>query len=401
MILAGMIQSLRRSLGRIRCEDMQTPVRLAFFIDDLGVGGTQTWLTLLVRALAIRGFEMRVYCMRAIADPENVRRLRSCAAVEVIGEGRLRAGVGLVHLARALKTWPADVVQTALPTSDMIGRSLARLVRVPAVFSSVRGRAEDKPGWQRWLDRRTARWAQAVVFNNPDGVPVAIEREGIHPRQVVYIPNGIALTSAQRSARDVRDGLQTPPEATVIGTVARLHASKSQEDLLRAFGLVRQRVPDAVLWLVGEGERRAALEQEARRLGIAAHVRMPGTRLDVRDVLEAMDVFVLSSRWEGMPNALMEAMAAGRPVIASDIDGIRKLIQHGETGWRVPPGDPATLAQTIFEVLADRPRAAQVGRAALEHVREHFSIERMADAYARLYREGLETSALRREAGRR
>jgi glycosyltransferase involved in cell wall biosynthesis len=327
--------------------------------------------------------------MRAIADPENVRRLRSCATVEIIGEGRLWAGVGLVHLARALKTWPADVVQTVLPTSDMIGRTLARLARVPAVFSSVRGRDEDKPGWQRWLDRRTARWAQAVVFNNPDGVPAAIEREGIHPRQVVYIPNGIGVIPARRSARDVRGELQTSPEATVIGTVARLHVSKSQEDLLQAFALVRQCVPGAVLWLVGDGERRAALEQEARRLGVTAYVRMPGTRLDVRDVLEAMDVFVLPSRWEGMPNALMEAMTAGRPVIASDIDGIRELIKHGETGWRVPPGDPAALAQTITEVLADRTRAAQVGRAASAHIQEHFSIERMADAYAQLYREGL------------
>lgn len=380
---------------------MSAPIRLAFFIDDLGIGGTQTWLTLLARALATRGFEMRVYCMRAIAHPENLRRLRACATVEVIGEARLRAVVGLAHLARALKRWPADVVQTALPTSDMVGRSLARLAGVPAVFSSVRGRGVDKPAWQRWLDRRTARWAHAVVFNNPDGVQDALEREGIRPHQVVYIPNGIEVAAAQRPPREVRGELQTPPEATVVGTVARLHPSKSQEDLLRAFAIVRQRVPDAVLWLVGDGERRAALEREARRLGIVERVRMPGARLDVRDVLEAMDVFALPSRWEGMPNSLMEAMAAGRPVVASDIDGIRELIQHGETGWRVPPGNPDALAQTLLEVLADRPRAARVGRAARACIQERFSLDRMADAFARLYREGLEQSARRREAARR
>ena len=379
---------------------MSTPVRLAFFIDDLGIGGTQTWLTLLAPALATRGFEIRVYCMRAIADPENLRRLRGCATVEVIGEARLRAVIGLVHLARALKRWPADVVQTALPTSDMVGRALSRWVGVPAVFSSVRGRSVDKPLWQRWLDRRTARWAHKVVFNNPDGVQVALEREGVRSHQVVYIPNGVEVAPARRHPRDVREEIHTPPDATVIGTVARLHASKSLEDLLQAFVIVRNRSPKAVLWLVGEGERRAALEGMARRLGIAEHVRMPGARLDVRDVLEAMDVFALPSRWEGMPNALMEAMAAARPVVASDIDGIRELIRHGETGWRVPPGDPGALARRLLEVLADRERAAQVGRAARAYILERFSLDRMADAFAQLYREGLAQNGHRQDAGR-
>ena len=128
---------------------------------------------------------------------------------------------------------------------------------------------------------------------------------------------------------------------------------------------------------------------------------MPGTRLDVRDILEAMDVFALPSRWEGMPNALMEAMAAGRPVVASDIDGIRELIRHGETGWRVPPGDPEALARTLLGMLADRKRASQVGRAALAYIQESFSLDRMVDAYAQLCREGLERATRRREARHR
>jgi glycosyltransferase involved in cell wall biosynthesis len=374
---------------------VRAPIRLAFFIDDLGIGGTQTWLTLLVRALASRGFDMRVYVMRAIWHPENLRRLQPHADVEIIGEARLRAGLGLVRLARALTTWRADVVQTALPTSDMIGRTLGRLVGVPAIFSSIRGRNVDKPAWQRWLDRRTAGWAQAVVFNDRDAIPFAMRHEGIRSRQVVYIPNGVAVTAPRRPAREIRDELRTAAEATVIGTVARLGAPKSQEDLLRAFAVVRRRHPAAVLWLIGDGERRSALEQEARRLEIAAHVRMPGARDDVRDILESIDLFALPSRWEGMPNALMEAMAAGRPAVASDIDGIRELIRHGETGWRVPPGDVDVLARTMLDILADRERAAQVGRTARAHVERHFSLDRMAYAYETLYRQGVEARARR------
>ena len=377
---------------------MQAPIRIAFFIDDLGVGGTQTWLTLLVRALASRGFEMRVYCMRAISHPENVHRLERFAEVEIIGEARLRAGIGLAHLAHALWNWPVDVVQTALPTSDMIGRTLGRLVRAPAVFSSIRGRNIDKPRWQHWLDRRTARWAQAIVFNDREAISFGIRHEGVGAHQVAYIPNGVDLPLSRRAGDDVRAMFRTPAGAPVIGTIARLHPSKGQEDLLRAFSIVHARRSDAVLWIIGEGERRPALEKEAQRLGISDRLRMPGARDDICDILPAIDLFALPSHWEGMPNALMEAMAAGRPVVASDIDGIRALVEHGESGWLTPPGAPEVLAQTMLDVLADREVAEQVGRRAMARMQEEFSIGRMADAYEELYRAGLDKA--RQRAGR-
>ena len=368
---------------------MQEPVNLGIFIDDLGVGGTQNWLSLLVPQLAARGFAMRIYSMRAISHPEIVERLTPHAKVTIIGEPRLWAGAGLFHLMRELRTWPAHVVQTALPTSDMIGRSLAWLTGVPAIFSSIRGRNVDKPGWQRWLDRRTAHLARSVIFNDREAVPFAIRHEGVLPNQVVYIPNGVAIAQARRPAAEVRRELQTAPEAIVIATVARLHPSKGQQYLLRAFRLVRDRHPGAVLWLIGDGECRAALEREAGELGIAASVRFAGTRRDVRDILDAVDLFALPSLWEGMPNALMEAMAAGRPVVASSTDAIGELVIHGETGWMVRPGDAEGLARCMIDILADPRRAADVGQAGLRHVREHFSLERMADAYATLYRDEL------------
>lgn len=371
-------------------------VRVAFFIDDLGIGGTQTWLTHLIPALASRGFEMRVYSMRAIAHPENLARLRGHAAVEIVGESRLWAGVGLVHLVRALRAWRADILQTALPTADILGRILARLSGVPTVYSCIRGRALNKPSYQRWLGRRTARWVRGVVFNDRDAIPRAERLEGIRPHQAVYIPNGVAAIAPRQSVGNVRRGLQTSPDAVVIGTVARLNVAKAQLDLIRAFAILRRHNPAAVLWLIGEGDERAGIEQEIARLNLAAHVRMPGTRDDVRDLLEAMDLFALPSHWEGMPNALMEAMAAGRPVVASNVDAIPELVIDGVTGWLVPPGDPSALARTIGNVLADRSRAAEVGQAGRAHVLRNFSIDAMVCAYERLYR-----TALQRPTGSR
>lgn len=380
---------------------MVGPVNLAIFVDDLGVGGTQNWLTLLVPALAERGFAMRVYSMRAISHPAMLDRLAPHARVEIIGESRLWAASGLLHLGRELKAWPAHVVQTALPTSDMIGRSLASLCGVPAIFSTIRGRNVDKPAWQKWLDRRTAHLAHAVVFNDRDAVPFAIRHEGVRADQVVYIPNGVPITRSSRPAGEIRTELNTPIGARVVATVARLHPSKGQHHLLQAFRTVRECVPDTVLWLVGDGECRAALEDEARRLGITESVRFAGTRRDVRDILDAVDLFALPSLWEGMPNALMEAMAAGRPVVASDIDAIRELVLHGKTGWMVRPGDSEDLARVLIDALSDPRRAAAIGEAGQDHVRRHFSLDGMADAYAALYRAGLDGRRQGRKAHNR
>ena len=376
---------------------MDRPIHLAVFIDDLIVGGTQSWLVHLAAALSRRGFVLRVYGMRTAAHPLILRRLEPHAAVEIIGEPRLWRLAGLAHLAQELRAWPADILQTLLPTSDWLGRSLGRWTRVPVVLSSIRGRNADKPFWQRCLDRATARWAQAVIFNNREAIPFAIRHEGVRARQALYIPNGVAVGELSGRGDAVRAELRTPPTTPVIGTVARLHAAKNQMDLLHAFALVRQRHPDAVLWLIGEGDQRAALMAAARRRGLADAVRMPGIREDIGDVLAALDLFVLPSRWEGMPNALLEAMAAARPAIASDLDGVRELILDDETGWRVPPGDVSALANAILRGLADPQRAARMGQAARKRVQEHCSLERMADAYEAVYRDHLERSGGRRK----
>ena len=365
---------------------MPPPLHLAFFIDDLIVGGTQRWLVHLTEALARRGFESRVYSLRDRSHPHILERLRPHARVEIIGEPRLWRAEGLVHLARELRAWPADILQTLLPTSDWIGRSLGRGLRVPVVLSSIRGRLMDKPAWQLALDRATARWAQAVIFNNRDAIPFAIRREGVRPEQALYIPNGVAIHPLSAARAQVRAELRTPDTAPVIGTLARLHPSKNQTALLRAFADVRRLRPDAFLWIVGEGDLRPALEAEARRLDLASAVRMPGIRHDVDDVLSAIDCFALPSRWEGMPNALLEAMAAARPVVASDIDGIRELVADGETGWRIPPDDIPALTAALLRALDQPDLAARLGHNARAWVQTHASLERMADAYADAYR---------------
>ena len=360
------------------------PLSLTHLIDSLNLAGTQTALVHLARGLARRGYRQRVYCLNNRTHPRVLRQLDEAGVeVIVIGKAQLLSGVGLLRLYRGLRG--CQVVQTFLPVADVVGRTLARLARVPVVVTSIRARNVDKRGWQLWLDRLTMRWAHRVVFNARNVVDFAVAREGVRPDQVVVIPNGVRV-AGPRPGDVPRARYRVPDGVRVVGTVGRLRPQKGIGTLLEAFPRVRDRVP-AQLWIIGEGPLRAELEAEARRLGIAGSVRFWGERSDVPELLACMDVYAHAALFEGMPNAVMEAMAAGLPVVASEVDGTRELIREGETGWLVPPGEAAALAARLLAVLDDAEEAARVGQAAARHMAENFSVEKMVDAFDALYQD--------------
>jgi glycosyltransferase involved in cell wall biosynthesis len=368
------------------------PLRVAHLIDDLGRGGTQTWLSMLVEGLHRLGYEQRVYCLRAIALTETLEKLNRWAPVEVIGTHRLWALEGLVRIYRALRSWRPDIVQTQLPTSDVVGRTLGRLAGVPAVISSIRTRNVRKSSWQLLWDRVTARMADRVVFNSRAVIPFAVRHEGVRLEQAVYIPNGVRrpadpsgpISLPTRGAA-LRSRLGLPEQAGILGTVARLHPQKGHRYLLEAFARVIRLFPLAGLLVIGDGPLRKRLERQAAGLGLARCVRFLGDRSDVTDLLPLMDIYVHPSLFEGMPNAVMEAMAAARPVIATGVDGTPELIVDGQTGWLVQPADPEDLAERMTFALRNPKEAHRIGLAAAERIQTRFSADRMIGGYHALY----------------
>jgi len=168
-------------------------MHLTYLIDNLLLAGTQTVLLHLVKGLGERGYEQRVLCLNDRFDADVVARLEEAGAkVEVIGRRRLMLGSGLIVIARTLRR--SDVLQTLLPFSDVVGRFLGHLLRVPVIITSIRARNLDKPAWRRFFDRLTMRWADRVVFNARSVVPYSQAEEGVRPEQVVVIPNGLGLT---------------------------------------------------------------------------------------------------------------------------------------------------------------------------------------------------------------
>lgn len=207
-------------------------------------------------------------------------------------------------------------------------------------------------------------------------------------RSVAYIPNAMDFDRFAHVAVD-RDALRTslgiPTDAPVVGSVGRLTAQKGYDQLMAAMAALLPSLPEARLLLVGDGELRPALEALVKSLGIGDRVVFAGARPDVERVLRAMDVFVSSSLWEGLPTVMMEAMAAGVPVVATDIRGNSDLVHHGETGWLAPPAQPEAMASQIAHAL-DAPLECQaLAVAARDQVQRLYSMSAVAGRFADLY----------------
>jgi glycosyltransferase involved in cell wall biosynthesis len=207
-----------------------------------------------------------------------------------------------------------------------------------------------------------------------------------HHRQLGLRPHRarqLALIYNARTLQSVPPRLRDQP---VIGNVGRLTTQKGQVDLIEALPVVRQHVPDARLLIAGEGELRPSLVGRAAALGIGDQVQLLGQRQDVQDLMKQMAIIAMPSRWEGIPLAFLEAVAAGVPVVASDIPGFREFIVHRQSGWLVPPQDSTALADAMIEALTQPQLALACAQAAQRSILPQFSMDVIAEKYQALYR---------------
>ena len=360
-------------------------MKIVYFIDHLRPDGSQTVLSQLVQGLALRGHNQTVICLNDSWDEVLVDRLREMGAdVRIIGKLALAAGYGLVSVWRWLRSGRFDVAITLLFVSDVIGRVLAVMAGVPRIITSLQTHNVDYTSLQRWVVRATMRSADTVVINNSCNQKFAIAEEGARPDRIVFIPNGVCVEDYTKplDQASLRADMGLSPNSKIMGSVGRLTWQKGFDVLLHAFSLLVHE--DLNLLIFGVGEEEARLRALAAKLSLQARVHFAGFRRDVRHVLGALDLYVHSSRFEGMPIALLEAMAAACPIVASSVDGNRDLIEDGVHGWLVPPENPVVLARTIQEALSDLDEARRRGAAARQRVLTHFSIEAIVGSWEKL-----------------
>jgi len=209
------------------------------------------------------------------------------------------------------------------------------------------------------------------------------------PEKIVTVRSGVDFSQFERPVRGRagRGELGVPADAPLIGFVGRLAEQKAPEVLLNAFAIVKGQAPQAHLVYVGEGPLRDELEQRARRMGIEGSVHLLGERKDVPDLLAAMDVFALPSRWEGVGRALTEAMYMKLPVVCTGVNGVPELVENGVTGLTVRGDDPADIAEKLLALIRDPARAAALGDAAHNKVKHLMSADAMVRGLIELYQE--------------
>jgi glycosyltransferase involved in cell wall biosynthesis len=274
--------------------------------------------------------------------------------------------------------------------SPFVYGCVARLVKpgLRLIFTE-HGRANDDP------PSRKRRWANALLARIPQRVCAVsadlgrhLEAEGFAAGQLEVVTNGIDPGELPTEAlrREARASLGLDNRAFVVGTAGRLNAVKDIPTLIDAFRQVAAVRPEAHLVVVGDGPERVALESAANAAA-PGRVHFAGHRTDVRQQMAGFDVYVSSSVFEGVSLTILEAMAAGRPVVATGVGGTPEVVVHGATGLLVPPRDPSRLAQALQDVAADRERARAMGLAGRSRVCETFTFDRMVSRYAAAYAE--------------
>lgn len=360
------------------------PTRIAFCITELDAGGAERMLTELVLGLPRPDWEPRVY---SLGPSGPYATLLQEAGVPVRCFDGLHAWDAprvLWQLKSALHEFRPALLQTFLFHANILGRLAGRWAGVPHIVSGIRV-ADRRSRLYGWIDRRT-NWLVDRNVCVSRGVADYCEREsGFEPAKTVVIPNGVDVSAftAAKPADWTRLGL--PADSRVALTIGRLEPQKGMDLLLASIAAVASRVPALHLVIVGDGPDRASLQAQARALGIESRVWFLGRRPNVPELLAASEVFVLASRWEGMPNVVLEAMAAGKPIVATAVEGTTELICDGVTGWLVPVGELDTLATALHEAFAVPGAARSRGVSAQHLVNEQFTIESMVARYAALY----------------
>ena len=368
-------------------------IRIAQVITGLVLGGGGQVMLTIARNLDRTRFEMDIYCVIGGGElvPEFERmgyRVRIIPAYA--GETLLRyRPAQVLQLARELREGNYDLVHTHLFQADVIGRIAARLAGVPRMIKSLHNMGAWKKRHHLLVDRCLSGRTERILCCSDELRDSAIRQEKLDPRRVVTIYHGVDVArfspNIDRAAYCRELGLD--PARRIIGTIGRPIPEKGQQHLVDAVPAILAAHPDTQFLVVGEGPLRKSLEQRAADRGIADRIRFVGARADIPEMLALMDVFVFPSLREGLGIAVLEAMAAGVPIVAANIRPLSEIVAHERTGLLVEAASSAALSAGVNRLLADRQLWTRLRTAAGEAVNEQFTETRMVRETEAVYQD--------------
>jgi glycosyltransferase involved in cell wall biosynthesis len=359
-------------------------IDILYVITDLKVGGVPLHLLRLAGAMMARGYRCAVVSLSA--EMPLAGRFRE-AGVEVHGcEGRGGWDISVIgRLARIIKETRPGMVHSLLFHANVAARRAARKVGLPTdrVICEIQT-VEVERRWHLLVDRWTHRGCRFTIGNSPSVIEHLAVKAGIPRDRLRLVCGGIDRGPLREAVPIGRAALGVAGDLPIVLWAGRLDPVKGLSILVEAFRSVIADC-DAYLLLAGEGPLREALDRQIMDRGLTERVHLLGARDDIPGLLKAADVFVFPSRTEGLPNALLEAMAAGCPIVATDVPGCRDLVTDGDTGLLVPYDDTEALSGAITGLLRDRELATRLGRRAREVAGSEWNIERTWEGYAAIY----------------
>jgi glycosyltransferase involved in cell wall biosynthesis len=360
-------------------------IKVCYIIGQLTKGGAEKQLFGLVRGINREKFDPTVISLsRGGYWSEEIRK----AGVPVFELERKKnfEFKRLIDLIRLLRSLRPHVVHTYLFSANSYGRLAALVSGVPVIIASERNCPEigkDKTRYQMLIDRLLARFSQAIICNSQAASRTLTGIYSYDMNKVFAVHNGIDCAGLPESGPPAAGSKEKVP---VVGTIGRLCAQKNHSLFLLVAKEVLSLCKTEIKFLiVGEGKLRRDLEEQARRLGIDGDVIFAGERHDIREILQGMDVFVMTSLYEGLSNAIMEAMMAGLPVVATDVGGNGELVVDGETGFLCPCKDAKLLAQKIAGLLSDETTVKRLGENGRSKIINEFRIETMVKSTEDIY----------------
>lgn len=359
--------------------------RIAFCITDLDAGGAERALVQIVTRLDRSRWEPFVFCLSGEGELTEVLRQAGVAVVCLGAQKGHGLSVAWRLSRRLVKLQPA-ILQTFLYHANIVGRLAGTAARVPVIVSGIRV-AEKRGQLRLWVDRATDWMVSRHVCVSQDVAAFSAARGGLSVSKIRVIPNGVdAASLAQAAPADLSQfGIPTGGRTALF--VGRLDPQKGPFILLAAVRDLLPRHADLHLLLVGDGPLRDCLHAWVAKEGVSSRIHFAGRRNDVPSLLRAAELFVLPSLWEGLPNVVLEAMAAGVPVIASRVEGISDLLVDEHTGRVVPTNSASDLSEAIDELLADPQHARQMANSAQHYVNKEFAWEKVIEKYGALYTE--------------
>ena len=371
-------------------------MRILFLSTSMGMGGADSQLLSAARELSARGHQVRIVSLTPLGPMGHQAREAGLSTESLDMRRGMPDPRALLRLARLVRAWRPEVVHSHMVHANLMARALRLIAPVPALVSTIHNVYEGGR-----LRMAAYRLSNGLVDHMTIVSQAAYDRfvkDRIVPERMLrLVPNGVDTARFREVAPDAREAVRRSlglEDAFVWLAVGRFETAKDYPNMLRAFSLVRAGEPRAKLVLVGRGSLQEETEALVRELGLEG-VRFAGVRTDVPEVMSAADGYVMSSAWEGMPMVLLEAAAAGLPIVSTRVGGNHEVVLQERTGLLVPPSDHEALGKAMLLLTrlpeAERRRMGERGR---EHIRAHYDLARVAERWEGLYREVLARKGL-------